>query len=221
MKTLIVYCHPHDGSHNHKILNCVLDILKETESDYKIVDLYKDNFDPLLRSIEYERAFITRDKQSESDVKQHQSYISDAENLVFIYPVWWYSLPALLKGYIDRVYAAGFAYKFFRVHPVLQFGANILSYVPGLRYFMQTRAVTPLLKGKRAFIFRTYGGPSLGKRIFGNTQKVLDNCLLRFCGVTDVTVHELYNVNKSVYSEAYEKKYLAKARKIARSIASR
>lgn len=213
---LIIYCHPSKTSHNFKILQTVTEVLEKKKSAYEVLDLYEMKFDAYFSEREYWR-MREKNREIDDDVKKLQEKISKASTLIFIYPTWWYNMPARLKGFIDRVLTGGFAYKFFRVHPLLLFGANILSFIPGLRYLMQPLVVNPLLKGKRAIIFRTYGGPSSGKRIFGNTVTVLENVVLRFCGITNIMIHELFNVDKEVFTETDEERYLKKTEKICRN----
>lgn len=128
-------------------------------------------------------------------------------------------MPATLKGYMDRVFTNGFAYKFFPTPKWMLLGASILSYIPGLRYLMQPISAQGFLKGKKGIIFRTYGGPSLGRRVFGNSaHKVLEQNILRFCGITDIRVHELYNVDKSKFTPEKEQKYLNQVEVICEKI---
>lgn len=203
---LIIYCHPSKTSHNYKILELVKSTLTSEKKSFEVLDLYERNFDAYVSEAEYRRMRDNK-REHDSDVLEMQKKITAADTLIFIYPVWWYTMPARLKGFIDRVFTSRFAYRFFKVHRILLFGANLLSYIPGIRYLMQPYVVTPLLKGKKAIIFRTYGGPSSGKRIFGNTVTVLENVVLRFCGMTDITIHELFNIDKEVFRESDEEKY--------------
>ncbi|MGE3279145.1 MAG: NAD(P)H-dependent oxidoreductase [Candidatus Altimarinota bacterium] len=207
--TLIIYCHPSKKSHNYKILQNVIQRLEKRKQKYEVLDLYDLKFDGYFKEVEYDR-MRNRDRTLEKDVLEIQKKITEARVLVFIYPTWWYNMPARLKGFFDRVFTNGFAYKFFKANKFMIFGANLLSFIPGIRYLMQTISVTPLLKGKRAYIFRTYGGPKLGRRIFGNTQTVLENVILRFCGITDIIIHELYNIDKSEFTQMKEEKYMKK-----------
>ncbi len=210
---LIVYCHPSKTSHNYKILQVVTDELRRKRVDFEVLDLYAMKFDAYFKDVEYRR-MREKIRETEPDVKALQEKITAADRLIFIYPVWWYGMPARLKGFLDRIFTSGFAYRFFSVNRFLLFGANILSFIPGLRYLMQPYCVTPLLKGKKALIFRTYGGPASGKRIFGNTPASLENVVLRFCGITDITIHELFNVDKEVFTESDETTYLKKIEKV-------
>lgn len=210
---LIVYSHPSKISHNFKILQRVTETLRRKKVSFEVLDLYNSHFDAYLNEREYRR-MQTGDKTVDEDVKAIQQKIVRAKTLIFIYPTWWYNMPARLKGFVDRVFTAGFAYRFFKVPQFLMFGADILSRIPGIRYLMQPFVVTGLLKGKKAIIFRTYGGPKSGKRIFDNTPTALENVVLRFSGITDITIHELFNVDKAVFTESYEDWYLRETEKI-------
>jgi NAD(P)H dehydrogenase (quinone) len=206
MKHLVIYCHPDENSHSFSILEKVCSSLNE--NCFEVVDLYKCSFSPELMKREHRR-IRERKREREPDVEELQAKISSADHLIFIYPVWWYSMPALLKGFMDRVFTGGFAYRFKRVGKVSLFFATVASFIPGLRYLFQPLAVDGQLKGKKATIFRTYGGPPMGNRFFGNTSRqVLDEVILRFCGITDITLHELWNTDKSVYTQEYENEYM-------------
>jgi len=215
---LIVYSHPSRQSHNGKILKNVTDTLKKRHLKYEVIDLYQENFQNLLSPEEYQR-MQDRDRSLDEDVKKYQKMISEAKNLIFIYPTWWYNMPAILKGFFDRVFTSGFAFRYKKAGKLLLFLAAVASYIPGFRYLLQPYTAQGLLKEKRAYIFRTYGGPRAGKRIFGNTSAALEQSIFRFCGLTDTTVHELFNINQSsVYTEKHEKAYLDKVLKICQKI---
>jgi NAD(P)H dehydrogenase (quinone) len=218
VNTLIIYCHPSGDSHNRRILDAVRRGLDSGGAGYEVVDLYGAAFDPLLKAVEYERMFVTRAPAVEEDVRAMQAKVTAARNLVFVYPVWWYAMPAGLKGFLDRVFAAGFAYRFRPYTRLLGAAGTVVSFIPGLRYLLQPYAVRGLLKGKRAYIFRTYGGVRLGRRMFGNTPTVLENAVLRFCGITRITVRELYGINLSTHAADREARYLRNVERIAAGI---
>lgn len=206
---LIIYCHPSKAGHNGKILKRLTENLDKRRKKYEIMDLYKMNFDPCYSATEYGR-IAKRDRTLEKDVEKIQKKLKEADTWVFIYPTWWYNMPARLKGFLDRVFVPGFAYNFFRVNKIMLFGAWLLSFIPGVRYLMQPYTATGHLSDKKAYIFRTYGGPKLGKRVFGNTPTVLENNVLRFCGLTNITIQELYNCDKDTYTQRSEDVYLDK-----------
>ena len=217
-QAVVIYCHPSGKSHNARILENVGAGLEAAGTPYKLFDLYSEAFQPCLTEEEYEHTIHAGPQGTDPVVQEWQTAISEATDLVFIYPVWWYGMPARLKGFIDRVFTQGFAFRFVHVPGPLLRVAAAMSFIPGVRYMMQPNAAKGLLKGKRAWIFRSFGGPRFGKRIFGNMTAGLDHATLRFCGITALRVHELYNVNKSQYTQAYEDAYMATARRIAERI---
>ncbi|WP_156321025.1 NAD(P)H-dependent oxidoreductase [Bacillus sp. JCM 19041] len=106
MKT-IVYAHPWDGSFNHAILTSITKDLKAKKEIFQVIDLYKDEFNPVFTAKEL-KLFNKGDTPYEL-VKEYQKKISQATELIFIFPVWWWDLPAILKGFIDKVMLTGFA----------------------------------------------------------------------------------------------------------------
>lgn len=76
---------------------------------YAFAHLYELNFNPVLGASD----FISFSKgNTPEDIKEEQEHISWADSITFIYPVWWAGLPAILKGYVDRVFSHGFAYAY-------------------------------------------------------------------------------------------------------------
>jgi NAD(P)H dehydrogenase (quinone) len=109
MKHLIIYAHPNDGSLNHHLLQFVVDCLKSKRHEFKIRDLYQLNFNPILSSEDIKGQ---RMGEVAKDIKQEQDHISWSEQITFIYPIWWTGMPAIMKGFIDRVFSYGFAYRY-------------------------------------------------------------------------------------------------------------
>jgi len=107
MKYLIVYAHPSSKSFNHAILETISAELKKGKKELKVRDLYKTGFNPVLSTKDLsaiEKGAVPK------DIKKEQNYISKADTLIFIFPIWWSAMPAMLKGYIDRVFSLKFAY---------------------------------------------------------------------------------------------------------------
>ena len=109
MKNLIVYAHPNSGSLNHFFKQTVLEILQEFGEEIAVRDLNEINFNPVLSldDMNGQRMGTVAD-----DVKTEQDFITWADRIIFIYPIWWTGLPAIMKGYIDRVFSYGFAYRY-------------------------------------------------------------------------------------------------------------
>ncbi|WP_165045585.1 NAD(P)H-dependent oxidoreductase [Dysgonomonas sp. ZJ709] len=108
MKHLIIYAHPNEASLNNSLKTKVV---KALQADHEVIvrDLYQMNFNPILS---LEDIAGQRRGEVAPDVKREQEYILWADHITFIYPIWWTGMPAIMKGYIDRVFSYGFAYRY-------------------------------------------------------------------------------------------------------------
>lgn len=107
MKT-IVYAHPWDGSYNHAILTSITENLETKKEPFQVIDLYKDGFNPVFTAEELKH--FHKGETPYPLVKDYQEKLKQSTELVFIFPVWWWDLPAMLKGFIDKVMLSGFAF---------------------------------------------------------------------------------------------------------------
>ncbi len=107
MNCLVVLAHPLEDSLCSHLSKETIKHLKSKGYTITVKDLYKENFNPVLTKDErasYYNEFDT--SLLEDDIKQ----LKEAESLVLIFPTWWFSFPAILKGWFDRVWAPGYAY---------------------------------------------------------------------------------------------------------------
>lgn len=132
MKHLIVYAHPNPESFNHAILEITVNALKKKGHEVVVRDLYDIDFQPVLKPKDIA---ALRAGQTPEDIQAEQEFITQADAITFIYPIWWTGLPAILKGYVDRVFSYGFAYAY------------------------GEHGIDKLLKGKNGFIINTHGTP--------------------------------------------------------------
>lgn len=155
---LIVYAHFDRSGHNGEVLRTVEEYLGNREIPYEVLDLYASGFDPVLRAGD-----VRARGKSENDatVRALQEKIEAERDFVFIYPTWWTNVPAMLKGFYDRVFSVGFA---FRYRP---------SGIP-----------ERLLRGRRALVVTTTGGPAAYHRIvaLGRSVRVSTDDVLGFSG---------------------------------------
>lgn len=107
MKT-IVYAHPWDGSYNHAIMTSITENLETKKEPFQVIDLYKDGFNPVFTAEELKH--FHKGETPYLLVKDYQEKLKQSTELVFIFPVWWWDLPAILKGFIDKVMLSGFAF---------------------------------------------------------------------------------------------------------------
>jgi NAD(P)H dehydrogenase (quinone) len=101
MRALIIYCHPKEGSFNAAVRDLVLGKLQEAGAEVKLIDLYARGFQPVLTGAEWQRYLDCPANQQ--PVAEDVDALKWCDTLIFVYPTWWYGLPALLKGWLDRV----------------------------------------------------------------------------------------------------------------------
>lgn len=159
-KYLIIYAHPtHDGHHGY-FLKILTEKLQAQKADFEIVDLYDLKYDPILSATELYAS--GEKKKVDAQNKIFQDKITAASRLVFIYPTWWQNMPAILKGFVDRVFVSGFGFVYHNGLPV------------------------GLLKNKKAAIFSATGGPRWFTRFLTGdfATKTLAKYVLKFCGLS-------------------------------------
>lgn len=163
MKHLIVYCHPNPDSFNNAIVETFTEALKQQGNEVVIRDLYKMGFDPVLKGSDFD---ALREGNPPDDIKIEQELVKWADAFTMIYPIWWTGLPALIKGYIDRVFSYGFAYA-----------------------YGEDGSINKLLTGMKGLIINTHGTPS---EIYSKTgmydglKITSDTGIYEFCGITPV-----------------------------------
>jgi len=132
----------------------------------------------------------------EPDLARAQEAIRWADHLVFVYPIWWGTIPALLKGFIERVFTEGFAVKFRDDSPWWD----------------------RLLKGRSARLIVTMNTPSFIYRwMFGRPgHNTMKKTILEFCGVKPVRITEIGPVRNS--TDAKRQKWLGQVREIGKQL---
>jgi len=115
MKHLIVVAHPSANSLTMALTRLYATELERLGHTQCTSDLYRMRFNPILDAEELAATDLHPVSGSSAcapaDVAQAQRHVREADVLTAIYPLWWLSMPAIMKGYIDRVFARGFAYE--------------------------------------------------------------------------------------------------------------
>lgn len=150
---LVIYAHPEPTSVTRQLVQVTVDTLKAQGHDVVHSDLYGMNWkavfdasdfpgraDPKRLSFIMESANAYASGQQTPDVAAEQAKLLKADAVIVQFPMWWFGVPAILKGWIERVYAFGFGYGF-------KDGTNQYRYGDGA------------LKGKRALVQVSTGGP--------------------------------------------------------------
>ncbi|HIO96611.1 MAG TPA: flavodoxin family protein [Leucothrix sp.] len=167
MKVLIVFTHPNANSFNHALLESIHNGLKKAGHEVQVKDLYQEKFDPILSADELSEL---HKGNIPTRIAKEQSQLIWAESLVFIYPLWWFDRPAILKGWFDVVLTNGLAFEY------------------------SSDGVTGLLKHKKAKVIITAGG---SKQYFEDNDALqlihrpVTDGTLSFCGIKDVS-HQIY-----------------------------
>lgn len=131
MNVLVVYCHPCTDSFNGAVRDVALETLALRGHEVRLVDLYGDDFDPVMRAPEW-RGYA-KHGDNLAPVRDQAELLLWAQAVVFIYPTWWYGVPAMLKGWLERVLVPGFAFEM----PTLDKGPR-----PKLRHISRVVALT-------------------------------------------------------------------------------
>jgi NAD(P)H dehydrogenase (quinone) len=109
MKHLVVVAHPVEDSFTMGLTRAYAAELESLGHSQRTYDLYRMRFNPVLAA--QELAPVSADHPVSADVAQAQDAIRAADALTVIYPLWWLTMPAMMKGFIDRIFARGFAYE--------------------------------------------------------------------------------------------------------------
>ncbi len=123
MKVHLVVAHPEQGSFNFALHKTAVEVLENESFKLKISDLYKQNFNPVagksdttnfpvddLFQLAKAQRLALSNNSFENSISQEQQKLASSELLIFQFPLWWWSFPSILKGWIDRVLSSGFAY---------------------------------------------------------------------------------------------------------------
>ncbi len=108
MKT-IIFAHPWHGSFNKAILDSITGRYDEMKEEYTVIDLNKDGFNPVMT--EEELALYSQGKSTDPLVEKYQEILKKTDELTLIFPIWWMSMPASIKGFLDKVMLKNFAYE--------------------------------------------------------------------------------------------------------------
>lgn len=181
-KILIINGHPNKDSFNFGIAAAYKKGVLSTGTEVKEIVIANLDFNPNLQFGYQKRTEL------EPDLLEAWEKIQWADHLVWIHPVWWGGLPAITKGFIDRLFLPGFAFQ----------------------YRENSHFWDKLLKGKTAHIITTLDQPGFFYRLVFHRPSVnqLRRSVLKFCGISPVTVSYIGIVRNS--TPEMRKKWLEK-----------
>lgn len=182
---LVVLGHPRDDSLCAALAAAYVEGARAAGAQVQRMDLGRLHFDPVLRSAR------AGDQPLEPDLVQAQQALEAARHVAWVYPVWWGTMPALLKGFLDRALVSGFAYRYRKGSPLWD----------------------RLLRGRSAELLVTMDAPPWYYRWFdrmpGHWQ--MRRTVLQFCGFEPVHIAS-YGAVRSATPERIER-WLADARR--------
>jgi putative NADPH-quinone reductase len=186
-KILLILAHSDEMGFCGRLFEAYKKGAERSGAELKTLKLGELHFDPILH-----RGY-RETQELESDLKKAQELILWANHLVFIFPTWWSSFPAILKGFVDRVILPGFAFRF-------KEGASIPE---------------KLLTGKTAHIITTMDAPAFVYRWYFGAPGVhiLKKGVLQFCGISPVHTTLIGRVR--FMSDKKKEKVISKIEKLA------
>jgi putative NADPH-quinone reductase len=196
MKVLVVLAHPNPDSFSHAIVDRVVCALANREHSVSVIDLYGLDYSPALARAEL-AAHPTSEPAIDPMVIEHTRLIQECSTIVFVYPTWWSSMPAILKGWIDRTILPGIA---FSVDP------QTLKLQPGLTNVRRLIGIT------------TFGGPRLASLVVrDNGSKIVTRSLRSICHRRCRTTWlRLFNIDSSTVAQ--REKFLQRVERITQKI---
>lgn len=134
MRILMIYCHPRADSFSAALRDVALAALHASGHEVELRDLYAEGFNPVLSA--GERGVYNDAAANQRGIEHEIAQLQRAEALLLVYPTWWYGMPAMLKGWFDRVW------------------------VPGVTFTFSEGAIQPALGNiRRMGVVTTYGSP--------------------------------------------------------------
>lgn len=188
MKVLLLNGHPDEGSFSDAIVSVYAGAAREAGHFVQAVAIRELKGDPVLRGGFHASRLL------EAEIKIQQDLIHWCDHLVIVTPNWWESAPALLKGYIDRVFQPGFAVRYHNRYPYKE----------------------PLLRGHSARVIYTGNARWAVGRLFRTDMfwRWIRGCVLRYCGFDPVRRLALYGACDS--SEVQRAGFLAEVADLGR-----
>ena len=195
MRVLVVYVHPKAQCFNRSVLDLTVKELTASGHEVQVADLYKEGFQPAMLAEDYAQF---EGKAMPADVLREQDRVEWSDALVFIFPYWWWSIPALLKGWFDRVFSMGWA------------------------WLDPSKPELSPLKPRKVLVLTSAGASKdqLAKRGYDSAfDTQLRVGVFGYCNFSDITIKFLYDVYEGT-AEGIPEQRLDEARESVRRFAS-
>ncbi|MDO6965507.1 NAD(P)H-dependent oxidoreductase [Rhizobium alvei] len=196
MRILVVLAHPLADSFAASVARETVEGHRAKGHDVDLLDLYAEGFDPVLSVAE--RGSYFSEPFDDSAVRPLIERIKSADGLVLVFPQWWFNMPAIMKGFIDRVFAPGSA---FAMDPATQ------KLIPGLGNLRFFHVLTTT--GSKWWVVKFYMGDPV--------RRILKRGVVAFCcPQTRFRMISLHDMDHP--SEAKFKAHLDRVRRLAHSV---
>ncbi|HEY6980932.1 NAD(P)H-dependent oxidoreductase [Reyranella sp.] len=110
MRIQVVHCHPLTDSYDHALFRVIVETLAASGHSVVATDLYREDFHPAMTESE-RRSYMGNDYDLRA-VAAYATTLKQMEGLILCFPHWWFSMPAMLKGWVDRVWGPGIAFTY-------------------------------------------------------------------------------------------------------------
>jgi NAD(P)H dehydrogenase (quinone) len=202
MHLLTVYSHPFRDKYPAAVMDSFQGPFEQAGHTIDVLDLHRERFDP--RFTEEDHAHFWGGPTPRGIEETHRR-VEQADRLAFVFPVYWWSMPALMKGWIERVFTAGWAY---------QYGAGVEDRGRAPLHGLLPSIPTVLIGigGSKERTYQKYGYDDAMR-----TQ--LDVGIFAYCGINDVESHLIYDV-EGAHNAPMREAGLERAREIGSSFAA-
>lgn len=190
MRILVVFAHPRRDSYTGRVLDALVEGLGRAGHEIELADLYAEGFQPLLIPEDYAQ---WEGRPMPEDVLREQARVDRSDGIALVFPIWWWSMPAMLKGWFDRVFSAGWAYE------------------------EEHDPEGSLLRGRKFVLVCPAGSSERQYRKYGYDEmfhRLVEVGVLSYCGVTEAETHILFEV---YWDDALTESHVHRAREVGRT----
>lgn len=175
LRALVVVAHPRTDSYTHAMAAAAVSGLRHAGHEVVEIDLYAEGFRPAM-TLEERRGYPTGDCLLDDQARAYADLVRWCDTMVFVYPTWWSGLPAIVKGWLERILVVGVAFTFHERSGKVR---------PGLRHVRHVVGIS------------SYGSPrSYVRLVNDNGRRVIHRALRLSCGIrTRRTWLGLYSID--------------------------